>query len=77
MGARGCQRFPEVGQNIALHAVPADRNYMSAYIYLDSAFPIHSAFVFPNLECVIMVNHNFPCGSNQCILFYLDRTCHG
>ena len=50
MGAQGYQRFPlskaVVGQNIAVHAVPAYR----ASTYLVSAFPVHSASFSTNFS---------------------------
>ena len=50
VGAQGYQRFhlskPVVGQNTALHAVPAYR----ASTYLVSAYPAHSTLFSPNFS---------------------------
>ena len=62
-GAQGYQRFPSfcnpgVGQNIALHAAPADRTWSSTLLV--SAFPIHSTLFSPNFDAEIKC----PCGGS-------------
>ena len=67
VGAQGYQRFPlsksMVGQNIAVHAVPA---YMAS-TYLVSAFPAHSTSFSLNVSILQRWNVYYVVIQNSCL----------